>query len=447
MKKFILGALLATAAAAPATAQQNMYLVKDNHLVAKYDVDAVDYVAFTLPDDVSDAPLWVEVGNVGKNTVSYSVKVIDPAAYYVHALASYHVLNNYAMSYYSSTFDDLPAGTQKLLLERFLNFEGAYLGAGNQTYTMIDFEDDGTGYGDYVSRFSVRAGNDYFVVAAPYDAQADVLDTENMVIQKVSTPAPGKTSLPLSVKYLGDEGGVLNFDFTGTSAELKYVLVMVLPTSSLDFYRSYYGYDDEYMINAWGTAWPVATLMEGAKWEAYESGNYTMVARGVDGNGDIVDATCSGDFTAPNAGTGPEITIFSKSKDNNTLVLNFEVNPSNVEECYYYIDTENNVDDAVNDGWALYEIASRSTAVDVTSQINSAGEYTINQEITSEQWQSLLIYAKDADGGRTVCRVNFNMDPDTRWSIENPAEDTNASRAAAKKVKIKNPVKRSLKKV
>ncbi len=53
MKKHILFAAIAAMTFA-ASAQQTMYLVKGNNVVAKYNVDDVDYATFTLPDGVSD---------------------------------------------------------------------------------------------------------------------------------------------------------------------------------------------------------------------------------------------------------------------------------------------------------------------------------------------------------------------------------------------------------
>jgi len=53
MKKYTLFAAIA-AIAVTATAQETMYLVKGNNVVAKYNVDDIDYATFELPDGVTD---------------------------------------------------------------------------------------------------------------------------------------------------------------------------------------------------------------------------------------------------------------------------------------------------------------------------------------------------------------------------------------------------------
>ncbi|MDE7141407.1 MAG: hypothetical protein K2O33_00745, partial [Muribaculaceae bacterium] len=92
----------------------------------------------------------------------------------------------------------------------------------------------------------------------------------------------------------------------------------------------------------------------------------------------------------------------------------------------------------------FYEIASRSSAIDITNEINTMGEYTFTQAITSEQWQTLLIYAKDKDGNRTICRINFDMWPDSQWDIQNPVGSSRSAAPAAKgfRTKALRPFKR-----
>lgn len=53
MKKYILPIVLA-AMAMTGIAQETLYLIKGNTVVAKYGVDEVDYATFTLPAGVTD---------------------------------------------------------------------------------------------------------------------------------------------------------------------------------------------------------------------------------------------------------------------------------------------------------------------------------------------------------------------------------------------------------
>lgn len=440
MKKLILGTLLAAAAAAPAYAQQTMYLVKDNHVIASYDVDAVDYVTFNPGDDIETSPIWLDVVNVGKNTVTYKVNTADPTTTYLHNLVSRYDLNLYALSYYDDEFDNLPEGTKRILFETFL--ESGYVAQGDKEFTMTDYEDDGTGGGLYESRFSVRAGVTYYLLAAPANIQTEEIDGANLVAEVVKTQDAGQSALPLSFSCVSAENEVATFDLTGTSTDFKYLITCLLSKSVADLYTSLYGAD--FIINTWGQAWTVEDLMSNSRWNVYESGEYTMLVRGVDADGDIRDTRCDFTYTASASESGPVISIFSKSKENGKVSINFEIAPSNVDEAYVYLDTENNVDDLLNDGWELYEIASRSSAIDITNEINTMGEYTFSQEITSEQWQTLLIYAKDKEANRTICRINFDMWPDSQWDINNPVGGSRSAAPAKKGFKTKSlrPLKR-----
>ena len=56
-------------------------------------------------------------------------------------------------------------------------------------------------------------------------------------------------------------------------------------------------------------------------------------------------------------------------------------------------------------------------AIDITSTINSAGEYTYKNSAVPTGWQTLLIMAKNADG-TTVTRINFNAHlADSEWDL------------------------------
>lgn len=58
MTKHILAAAALAAGVLSASAQYDtMYLIKDNHVVGKYNVEDVDYASFTLPEGVEDSPI------------------------------------------------------------------------------------------------------------------------------------------------------------------------------------------------------------------------------------------------------------------------------------------------------------------------------------------------------------------------------------------------------
>lgn len=87
---------------------------------------------------------------------------------------------------------------------------------------------------------------------------------------------------------------------------------------------------------------------------------------------------------------------------------------------------ENFVDDRVNMGYTLSEVAMGGDATDITNAINTTGEYTFESNEVGEAWMSILIYAKDKDGGKTVQRINFNSHPDSEWSIPVPVHGPKA---------------------
>ncbi|MDE6126859.1 MAG: hypothetical protein K2G30_07875, partial [Muribaculaceae bacterium] len=122
------------------------------------------------------------------------------------------------------------------------------------------------------------------------------------------------------------ENEVATFDLTGTSTEFKYLITCLLTKSVADLYIGLYGTD--FIINSWGQAWSVDDLLSDSRWNVYASGEYSMLVRGVDANGDIHDTRCDFTYAASATENGPTISIFSKSKENGTLSINFEIAPS-----------------------------------------------------------------------------------------------------------------------
>lgn len=80
----------------------------------------------------------------------------------------------------------------------------------------------------------------------------------------------------------------------------------------------------------------------------------------------------------------------------------------------------------LNDGWELWEIASRASATDITSDINKFGETTYNAEVEDNVWYTVLIYAKDQDGNRSVTRINFSTIEGSSWDISTQSKNVPA---------------------
>lgn len=441
MKKIYTMALAAvmSAMAAPAFAQaenpETLYLVKENRVVGKYDVNAVDYVTFDLPAGVVDAPIWLTVDNVGKNTVTYTVNTQDPNTAYAHNIVSYYTANVMALSYYGESIDDVDQEVFDYVMRLCLQ-SSAYMGIGTDTYTQTDYQEDGTGTEYYTSRFSVQPGTLYYLAVWEIDPVTQE-PKETIDTIKFTTLDPGVSPYEVKVKSLGQSGESIAFDFTGTSDQLLYVTTVFGMKNQMDAYVETYGKDS--LFGSWGQSWSVSELMEDARWMGASTGEYVMYCRGVDADGNISEPDpVYASYVEP-AGEGPVVTIFSKTKGNGHVNVNFEIAPSNVSEAYVYLDTENNVDDMKNDGWELWEIASRSSATDICNEINTMGEYTYDSDVAEDEWLTLLIYARDKDGNRTVCRINFNTFEGTDWNIVNPAKAPRKSATLNLRTRAGNP--------
>ncbi|MDO4320240.1 MAG: hypothetical protein Q4C34_06645 [Bacteroidales bacterium] len=202
----------------------------------------------------------------------------------------------------------------------------------------------------------------------------------------------------------------------------------------MDAFVEIYGLD--YLMGMFGQSWELEYLQgsgdlgEGISnsiWPVEESGKYVMLVRAYDLNGDITDRRFEFDIeVGGDVVAGPSITIFSKTKGDGTVSVNFEIAPSNVEEAYVRLCGENFVDDRLNMGYELHELAMGGDAEDITSAINTLGEYTFSATDIDAEWKSLLIYAMDKDGHRTTLRINFYPDTMTGWSIDDPVYKTPA---------------------
>lgn len=417
--KHILPIAMMAAAAIPAIAQENLYLIKGQHIVGTYPAGEVDYLSFKKPADINDDPIWIDVDNVGKNTVTFTVNTSDLNTAYAYALISYYDANYYSMDYYDSTFDELPEGTQKIVLSTLL-YGGAYVAQGPRTVTMTDFQLDGTSYMGEPGRFSVKPGSIYYATALEVDP-ATQDPKEFVTTTKITTLAPGESDMTLNAAFVKQGNETLEFDITGDS-KCEYVMTCYGYSSMMESFIELYGYD--YVMYTFGEQYTLAQLKEyGMEWPAYETGDYSLYVQGFDAQGNIkrLDPV-KAHYEATQTAEGPTITIFSKEKRQGYVSVNFEISPSNVEEAYVIMMPENDVDDRLNDGWKLYELASSSKATDIISDINTKGEYTFTDSNVSEQWQSILIYAVDKEGNRTVARLNFYPDTDSYWSIDTKAE-------------------------
>lgn len=432
MKKsalLFMAALAITASAQTAEENTTMYLIKGNRVVGKYPVEAVDYASFRLPEGVRDESLWLTVDNVTKNSVTYTVNTIEETTAYAHGIISYYDANYFAMDMYGDNIENLEPEAQQYILRTYLSYVG-YLGSGTMTATMTDFTPDGSG-----GYFSVMPGCEYYLCAWEVDPLTKApLDT--FVYTQFETLQPGVCTADLNVSFLRQNEEGLAFDITG-SDDILYVVTAFGQKDVMEMYVSVYGLD--FLMGTFGQKYTLSELqgensvgngIEAATWPAFKNGEYVLYVRGYDAEGNMKFVSANAAYQAEQA-EGPQINILNRSKSqaDRNVSLTFEVVPSKVSEAYVRMLPEREVDDMLNDGWYLYEIASSSSAIDIYDEIRATGEYTFTADNLSDSWYSILIYARDTDGARTVQRVSFNILEDSRWADYQP-QHANAMRKA-----------------
>lgn len=443
-KNIFMAAALAFAALSVSAQDDTMYLVKGDRVVGKYNVDAVDYITFKLPDDVHNENLWLTVDNVGKNTVTYTVNAITSTTAYAHNLLSYYEVNYLAMDTFGDMLDNLSEEEQTMCIKQTLA-TNAFIGQGTQTIKQTDFEQwDKAEY----ARFSVTPGTKYYLCAWEVNPETqEPLDA--FVYQTLETLPSEEVDLGLDIQFKRNNSEGLAFTFTG-SENILYVRTCWGMADMMEAYEQAYGRD--FLMGTFGQNWTLAFLggygdfqpdIENATWPAYDPGEYVMYADAYDAQGNVQHFKQTYTYETGEVSEGPTITIFSKDKgvkDGKGFVkVNFEVSPSNVEEAYVRMATEDFVDDTVNEGETLAEIARGGDATDITNAINTMGEYTFESNDVPESWMSILIYAKDKDGGKTVQRLNFNTLEGSEWAIPYPVHAPKAL-TPVKKIKSKrNP--------
>ncbi|MCM1067090.1 MAG: hypothetical protein NC418_05915 [Muribaculaceae bacterium] len=434
MIKHLLAATVVASAAFGAMAESHdtMYLIKGDHVVGKYNVDDVDYASFTLPEGISDDNIFLKLDHVGKNTVTYTVSTVNPTIAYAHNIISDADLDNMALYFEGTFFDELDDETKLTVMKYTLSTNG-YIAFDTQSFTQRDYQDDGTG-----ARFSVIPGTHYYLCAWELNPQ-DGSPLETFVYTEFETlaPAAGSAIFSATLHEVNEHGAYLDIE----GSNVYYVSTCWGLASAMDSFVAEYGFD--YLIGMFGQSWSLDFLQgtgdlgEGIPnsiWQIDGSGKYVLYTRAYDINGDITDNRFEFDIEDTSAPSeGPSFTIFSKSKDANSVSINFEITPSNVEEAYIRLMDENTVENRLNMGYELYELAMGGDAEDITNSINTTGEYTFTRTGIEEAWQSILIYAKDKDGNRSTLRLNFFPDTESEWSTYDPVYSAPARKIPAVK--------------
>lgn len=400
-------------------AQETMYLIKGDKVVAKYNVADVDYVSFHLPEGVKE-PKEVEISarEAGKNYITYQVETLSPSTNYVHMMILESLFDYILQSYYDTTLEEASQEVIENGIKTCMYSGYGYLGAGTATYSIKDGASDGDGF-----EFEVLAGQRYLLAACDLASDAELGSV--LSYTTITTEAPDQSSGTLSVKYdgLNDYGDAMfTFEY---SPEIKRIYTMYGLKSVLDSYIAVKGFD--YTLSLFGQSWyPEDITADGNGWPVEGEDEYIMYAVGIDSEGDWVKTSVTQTITPQAKDDKPVISIFSKEKGNGSVKVNFEINPSNVTEAYVCLMDQNTVDDKLNIGYTLAELAASGDAIDITADINNYGEYTYTNSAVPDSWQTLLISGKNADG-TSVMRINFHAYIDnSEWDISSSGESNSA---------------------
>lgn len=428
IKSILASALIAgTAICAVAQDYSTMYLIKGDRIVGKYNVDDVDYATFTLPEGIVDQSIDLNVDEVGKNFVTYTVRTINPMTMYAHGLVSEWDAEYMALDLEGTSFAELAPEMQTLVLKYCLQNCG-YMAAGEQQFTQRDFADDGDN-----GRLSVIPGTHYYLCGWELNSSYEPLET--FVYKELDTLEPGQSAATSTFTYLGPNAQGVGFT-PSFSGDVLYVTTLWGLKDVLDLYINETSLDTA--IGLFGQSWSPDELtgeyqpgVPNATWPTNGSGDYVLYVRTYDSNGDKSDSVTDVSYTEQGSEVqGPEIKILTKEKSEGHVSVTFEITPSNVEEAYVRLLDENTVDDRLNSGYELHEIAMGGDAEDITNIINTQGEYTYTRDDVSDSWQTILVYAKDKDGHRTTLRINFNTTAGN-WAIYDPVSAAPARKLPA----------------
>lgn len=282
MKQLLLTAALALTGAA-CFAQENLYLIKGNQVVAKYDANDVEYISFEKPNNVEEYELGIQAVEAGKNFVTYKVTPSGPSTGYVHCLVSENLFDYYLQYYFGKTLEQASDDEKGQIALACLQTFG-FSGTGEQTYTQKHGDIDSQGY-----IIEVLAGQRYMLIVADLVNSSTL--SEDYVLSYVNTLEPGQSPAKLEVTYAGlnAEGqATFNFDI---SDDVECVYTLYGYKDALDPYIEEYGFD--YPMFLFGQYWddPSELLDSTNGWTVEDESDYSFYAVGIDANGDWVQAS------------------------------------------------------------------------------------------------------------------------------------------------------------
>lgn len=217
IKRILLAMMLVAGMADISMAQENMYLIKGNQVVAKYNVDDVDYVSFSLPEGVTESAFNINIDEVTKNSFTYTIKTLSPNKQYIHSFLEKTLVDITLMSYYGTNMDNTdPEIVNNLLKNQLYN---GFFAAGTDSYKVYD----GGRIGD--ETINITAGQTYIILVADLNTMTNDLG-DDFTYATVTTQTADRSTGTLGVAYNGlNERGEAMFSFN-ISSEITKVYTM-----------------------------------------------------------------------------------------------------------------------------------------------------------------------------------------------------------------------------
>lgn len=430
-KKIITTAILLGATVLSMNAQNNVYLMKGDKIVAQYAIDDIDYLSFKRPEGEIEGTVALTAVETGKNFLKYNVKTAEKDQYYGHGFFQSQTIDRMLRTYYDTNINEVDDATLKKVIKSLLANYG-FLDKGNKTYTIKNGDSDGNG-----TDYFIPGGQDFYVATVnitDVDKQGGTMGDEVSVI-KMTTKEAGESKETMGIEYTGlNAKGEATYNITPGSG-IKTMYTLLTKKAQLDQYISNYGYD--YVMFSFGspiTAQDWNTYGSQAAWGLDDENDYVMSVLGIDADGDWVKAKDEQHIVISNDKC-PKVNVLSKKASDGNIKVTFEITPSNVSAAHVRLMPDNDVADELNRNKTLDQIAVEGDATDIKADINYYGEYTFSKEDVERGWYSLLISGTDENGTNVTRLIFHTYLENAEWEIETTTFPVQADTAKTKATK------------
>lgn len=426
IKKIFTLLALFSAMTATTYAQETLYLMKGDKTVASYKTDEIDYVTFHRPAEAHPTTTFtITPKGEGKDYLSFRIAAQDENQSYLYSWIPKCQVEYVLQQLNDETIETADDVTLKSAL-RYLVGISYVVTKGSQTCTVKNGEDDAEG-----TPMFVAPGQDYYIVAVDVDEDIKLGSSLTYITMKTADPTRSSESLSVAYNGLNSEGNAL-FQITPSSG-IKTFYAVFGKDKALQQWAATMGQTE--MLLTLGYYFTPAEWNsyseEDRAWEIDGEDDYSLYVLAVDAKGDTLMAQCTQHIQGENAYDTPKIELLSKEASDGTVKACFEITPSNVTGATVRLMKEDDVSNQLNAGKTLLELATSDEATDITSEINSAGEYTFSQTDLSRGWYTLLVSGTN-DKGSTVMQASFHSHlSDATWEVNNTAFP-NQSTAVAK---------------